>query len=246
MSFRMYMPNHPNHYAQRTADGNITLIVGKAHEMPPLPYELSGLIAHETWDQRTRTIKGMCARFSKPLFERVIFIVAMILTLALPFPLYNLVFNAVFDPRRPNDTFFQARAAGFGVFVAVVLFCWAPLAVWKWIGAARMRAQLRQWETNDRANASGRFVPEWKVEMPGIFSINGRVTITTPPSVAPTSFSAGAYLPPYINAPAYMHAVPAPPQGPMPGTLAYNGGGPGYGYSGSDEKSGFQDVNLKA
>ncbi|KAG8683196.1 hypothetical protein FRC08_014474 [Ceratobasidium sp. 394] len=107
-----------------------------------------------------------------------------------------------------------------------------------------MRAQLRQWETYDRANASGRFVPEWKVEMPGIFSINGRVTITTPPSVAPTGFSPGAYLPPYINAPAYMQ--PAPPQGPMPGTLAYNGAGPGYGYSGPDEKSGFQDVNLKA
>jgi hypothetical protein len=36
-----------------------------------------------------------------------------------------------------------------------------------------MRAQLRQWDTYDRANASGRFVPEWKVEMPGIFSITG-------------------------------------------------------------------------
>ena len=36
-----------------------------------------------------------------------------------------------------------------------------------------MRAQIRQWDAYDRANASGRFVPEWKVEMPGIFSANG-------------------------------------------------------------------------
>jgi len=233
----MYVPSH---HAQRGPDGNITLHVSQAHEMPPLPYELSGLIAHETWEQRTQVIKGMCARFSRPLFERVWFIVAMISTLVLPFPLYRLIFNAVFDPKRPNETFFEARAAGFGIFIGVLVVFWAPLAFWKWMGASRMRAQLRQWETYDRANASGRFVPEWKVEMPGIFSIVGRVTITTPPSVTPTTFHQGAYLPPYINAPAYMQNGPAP-QGPMPGTFAYNGGAPGY----SDEKSGFHDVNLK-
>lgn len=236
MSVRMYMPSQ---FAQRSADGKITLHVSKAHEMPPLPYELYGLMGHDQWDQRTMTIKAMCDRFSKPVFERAWFLLAMISTLVLPFPLYRVIFNAVFDPNRPDETFYEARAAGFGIFVMVLVIFWVPLAVWKWIGVAKMRGQLRQWETYDRANASGRFVPEWKVEMPGIFSIVGRVTITTPPSVAPTTFSTGAYLPPYINAPAYM---PAPPQGPV----AYNGGGgPGLGYSGPDEKSGFQDVNLK-
>ncbi|QRV79264.1 hypothetical protein RhiJN_07279 [Ceratobasidium sp. AG-Ba] len=238
MSIRMYMPSQ---FAQRSADGKITLHVSRAHEMPPLPYELSGLMAHEQWDQRTQTIKAMCARFSKPLIERVWFLVAMISTLILPFPLYRLVFNAIFDPDRSNETFYEARAAGFGIFVAVMVVFWVPLAVWKFIGAAKMRAQLRQWDTYDRANASGRFVPEWKVEMPGIFSVVGRVTITTPPNAAPTVFAPGAYLPPYINAPAYMQGAPVPPQGPM----AYNGGGPGFGYSGPDEKSGFHDVNLK-
>ncbi|KAF8608873.1 hypothetical protein BDV93DRAFT_465932, partial [Ceratobasidium sp. AG-I] len=198
MSARMYMPGQ----AQRAADGSITLYVSKTQEMPPLPYELSGLIAHETWDQRTQTIKSMCARFSKLLFERIWFITAMISTLVLPFPLYRLVFNSMFDPDRPNATFFEARAAGFGIFMGVLVFFWAPLAFWKWFGASRMRAQIRQWDAYDRASASGRFVPEWKVEMPGIFSANGRVTITTPPSVRPTNFHAGAYLPPYINAPA--------------------------------------------
>lgn len=244
MSVRMYMPNH----AQRGADGSITLYVSKTQELPPLPYELSGLIAHETWDQRTQTIRAMCARFSKLLLERIWFITAMISTLVLPFPLYRLVFNATFNPDRADQTFFEARAAAFGVFLGVLIFFWAPLAFWKWLGASRMRAQIRQWDAYDRANASGRFVPEWKVEMPGIFSPNGRVTITTPPSTPPTSFHAGAYLPPYINAPAYMQNAPAgyPGQGPMPGTVAFNGGGPGYGYAGTDEKSGFQDVNLKA
>lgn len=239
MSARMYMPDQ---HAQRSADGKITLVVSQAHEMPPLPYELSGLVEHDVWDQRTRTIKGLCARFSKPLPERIWFIIAMICTLVLPFPLYRLIFNAVFDRNRPNDTFFEARAAGFGVFVGVLVLFWGPLALWKWLGASRMRGQLRQWEAYDRSNANGRFVPEWKVEMPGIFSINGRVMISTPPSAAPTNFSPGAYLPPYINAPAYMPYAPPPAQG-MPGTTAYNGG-PGYGLSG-DEKAGFQDVNLK-
>lgn len=231
----MYMPSQ---FAQRSADGRITLHVSKAHEMPPLPYELSGLIAHEQWDQRTKTIKAMCDRFSKPLPERVWFLVAMISTLLLPFPLYRLVFSAIFNPDRPKETFFEARAAGFGIFIAVLVVFWMPLVVWKLIGSARMRAQLRQWEMYDRANASGRFVPEWRVEMPGIFSTVGRVTITTPPSAVPTNFAPGAYLPPYINAPAYMQAAPVPPQGPV----AYNGS---YGYSGPDEKSGFHDVNLK-
>ncbi|CAE6440083.1 unnamed protein product [Rhizoctonia solani] len=292
MSFRMYMP--ADHRAQRTADGSITLIVSNAHVMPPLPYELSGLIvsnahvmpplpyelsglvAHDVWDHRTQTIKMLCARFSKPLYERIWFITAMIATLALPLPLYRLVFDAVFDENRANQTFYAARAAGFGIFLGVIFVFWAPLAFWKWewpvcgdsfgsgtvktgqmpmagssltarvleVGVARMRRQLREWDGQDRSNANGRFVPEWKVEMPGIFSINGRVTISTPPSVAPSSFHAGAYLPPYIHAPAY---APPATQGPMPGTLAYNGGAPVYGYSGPDrdEKSGFQDVNLK-
>jgi len=237
------MPGH----AQRAADGTITLYVNKTQEMPPLPYELSGLIAHETWDQRTQTIKAMCARFSKLLIERVWFIIAMISTLVLPFPLYRLVFNATIDRERPDATFFEARAAGFGVFMGVLVFFWAPLAFWKWLGASRMNAQIRQWDAYDRGNANGRFVPEWKVQMPGIFSASGRVTITTPPSVRPTNFHAGAYLPPYINAPAYMQSAPAghPGQGLMPGTVAFNGGGPGYGYAGVDEKSGFHDVNLK-
>lgn len=233
-----------DNHAQRTADGSITLVVGKDHEMPPLPYELTGLIPHDVWDQRTQTIKMMCARFSKPLFERIWFITAMLSTLVLPFPLYRLVFNAVFDPSRADETFFEARAAGFGIFMGIIIVMWAPLAFWKWFGIARMRSQLRQWQTYDHANANGRFIPLWKVEMPGIFSINGRVTITTPPSPVPSSFQPGAYLPPYINAPAYMPNAPHA-QGPMPGTLAYNGGAPVHGYS-QDEKSGFQDVNLKA
>lgn len=40
-------------------------------------------------------------------------------------------------------------------------------------GASRMNAQIRQWDAYDRGNANGRFVPEWKVQMPGIFSANG-------------------------------------------------------------------------
>lgn len=241
----MYMPQGEDGRAQRTVDGKITLIVSKSHEMPPLPYELSGLLAHDVWDQRTSTIKMMCARYSKPLLERIWFITAMIASLILPFPLYRLVFNAVFDPERRDQSFYQARAAGFGMFIAVMVFLWAPLASWKYLGIGRMRAQLRQWQSYDHANANGRFIPEWKVEMPGIFSINGRVTISTPPPVAPSHFSPGAYLPPYISAPAYMPYVQAA-QGPMPGTLAYNGAAPIRGYSGPDEKSGFHDVNLKA
>ena len=53
-------------------------------------------------------------------------------TLVLPFPLYRLVFNSMFDPDRPNATFFEARAAGFGIFMGVLVFFWAPLAFWKW------------------------------------------------------------------------------------------------------------------
>jgi len=237
------MPQH----AQRSADGAITAYVSKTQGMPPLPYELSGLVTHETWGQRTQAIKSMCARFSKPLPERIWFMTAMMSTLILPFLFYRIVFDAVFDPKRPDETFFAARTAGFGVFIGVLLLFWAPLAFWKWLGASRMRSQLRQWEAYDRANANGRFVPEWKVEMPGIFSLSGRVTITTPPKVPPTNFHPGVYLPPYVNAPAYTRNAPGQPgQGPMPGTVAFNGGGPGYGYAGTDEKSGFHDVNLKA
>jgi len=232
-----------DHCAQRTADGSITLIVSNAHVMPPLPYELSGLVAHDVWDHRTQTIKMLCARFSKPMYERIWFIVAMIATLALPLPLYRLVFDAVFDENRVNQTFYSARAAGFAIFMGVILVLWAPLAFWKWFGTIRMRSQLRQWDAQDRSNANGRFVPEWKVEMPGIFSINGRVTVSTPPSggVAPSNFHTGVQLPPYINAPAYAPYPVYPNQGPMPGTVAYNGG-----VADHDEKSGFQDVNLKA
>jgi len=257
----------------RTTD-QIVIIVRREPESLPLPYELNGYVAPETWEFRFRQINALCSQYSKPLLERVWFLVSLLVTLILPMVLYPVIFNAI-TPKNIRDAFdrdtsdtpqqgsnrfdgnaeeaiskyiLEARGIIFGVFVGVVLVFWGPLILWKRIGTIRANAMTRQWAVQDGLGGAS-FVPRWTVRTPGVFTITGRVTISTPPNVPPSLFHPQAYIPPYLmqqanqNGGGY-HFYPAPNEnGAVP---TYMPPPPGVYMTGDDEKrrEDFEDVKV--
>ena len=63
-----------------------------------------------------------------------------------------------------------------------------------------MCALLASYSKLDAARSSAnRFIPKWKLSIPGVFSTHTVLTITIPPAAPITSFHPDAYLPAYIS-----------------------------------------------
>jgi len=229
----------------RTTD-NITIVIRPEPDSPQLPYELSQHLSRETWDFRMRQIRALCLHYSKPMFERAWFIVSTIVTFVVPMVLYPVIFDAVtpksvrdqfnqsfnngfnpngtrIDSQRIDDEisqyYFKARGITLAIFVGIVLLFWGPLIFWKRLGTFRANAMTRRWLTEDSSRGAT-FVPKWVVRTPGVFTITGRVMVTTPPGAQPSLFRQDAHLPPYLLQPAQ--------NGAPPGGYFYPNGAPMY------------------
>lgn len=230
--------------------GNIVIVV-RDSDAPPLPYELQNHVSSETWDFRMRQVRRLCNQYSKPLLERIWFTIAFLATLVLPVALYSVIFNAItpasvrsgfdnsFDRNNNNRIdghndeiakyYFEARGILLGVFVGLVLVFWGPLVAWKRIGSAKANAMTNRWKAEDatRGQSADGFVPSWRIKTPGVFTVVGRVFISTPQVYAAPQMSffapgAAGGLPPYIIQPA-QNGVPA-------GGYFYNPGNGGQMY----------------
>lgn len=250
--------------------GNIVIVV-RDSDSPPLPYELQNHVSTETWDFRMRQVRRLCNQYSKPMLERIWFTIAFLTTFILPIALYNVIFNAItpasvrsgfdasfgnFNGTRPDGHFnnneiakyyLEARGILLGVFVGLVLVFWGPLVAWKRIGSIKANAMTNRWKAEDASRGSSGFIPAWRIRTPGVFSILGRVFITTPqvytaPQMSFFAPGATGNLPAYIIQPA-QNGAPAGGYFYNPG----NGGqmymppppmgAPGTGYTGQRSES---------
>jgi len=206
---------------QRTPD-NIIITIQKKFDAPPLPYELQGHVAAETWDFRIRQIHVLCNQFSKPLLERTWLAISILATFVLPISLYDVIFNAVTPkPLRdaldrqtlgnapPSNRFdgnvddaigkylMETRGIIFGMLIGIFVVFWLPLISWKGIGAMRANDMTRRWEEEDRSRGAT-FVPHWTVTPPGIITLTGTAKISTPPIRPPSLFHQYTNVPPYL------------------------------------------------
>jgi hypothetical protein len=154
--------------AQRTPE-NIVVTIKKAFDAPPLPFELHGHIAPETWNFRFHQSHILCNQYSKPFFERIWLLISIIVTLVLPIVLNSVVFNAITpkplrdaidrqisDNGPPSNRFdgnvdnaigkhqLETRGIIFAVLIGVFLVFWLPLIVWKALGTIRANAMTRR------------------------------------------------------------------------------------------------------
>lgn len=240
----------------RNADSTIQIVIHRSPENIPVPFELRGVIAPEKWDFRIMQINTLCAQYAKPLFERIWFIFATLACIIVPAALNRVIFDAItpkalrdaFDRDHGNSDEFRSnrfdgnsddaifkyvmrtRLITTAIFIGLVLVLWTPFAIWKRIGYMRARAMTTRWAVEDGTTGAS-FIPKWTIKTPGVFNINGTVTVGTPPNVPPTLFNPQAYLPPYILAPGQQQPFPAgwseaQPQAQIPYNPAFPGGGP--------------------
>jgi len=232
--------------------GNIVILIGREPDSPPLPYELQGHVSSETWEFRMRQVRRLCDQFSKPIFERIWFCLAAVLTFVTPLVLYPVIFNAItpLNLRQNLDNsdtgfnnsfnqfnqtniiaaeraiqpfFFKARAIVLGVFIGIILIAWGPLVAWKRVGVMRANAMTRRWKEEDSSRGAD-FVPAWKVTPAGVFTTVGRVYVTFPQIYSQQSlFHPNAQLPPYLVQPSQNGGAPA-------GGYFYNSGNGGQMY----------------
>jgi len=255
--------------AIRNADSSISLTIRSKPENIPLPFEFRGIISPEKWDYRIMQINTLCAKYSRPLFERIWFVFSLIACIVVPAVLNRVIFDAI-TPKALRDAFdrdtgdsndppsnrfdgdsdrsiskyiFETRMITFAIFLGVSIVLWTPFAIWKRIGFMRARAMTTRWAVED-GTAGASFIPRWTITTPGVFNINGTVVITTPPNVPPTFFNSNAYLPPYItNAGASMAWAQQPPQQVPynPADQNGNGAAPGYFPSEGAKENPFDD-----
>ncbi|KAF8322059.1 hypothetical protein DL93DRAFT_2162911 [Clavulina sp. PMI_390] len=217
----------------RNADSTISFTIRRQPENIPVPYELQGLVTSEKWDFRIMEINKLCAKYSKPLFERIWIVFTLLACGIIPTVLYHVLFNAItpkplrdaFDRARDNSTIIgtnrfdvgtiddeiwpyieKSRWAAFGIFVGLVLVLWTPLILWKYMGARTGRTMATRWAVEDGASGPA-FVPKWTIRPPGVWTTDGTVTITIPAPAVPSLFNPNAYMPPYIMQPGQVQAA---------------------------------------
>jgi len=176
--------------------------------MPPCPPELRTHISEGDWSYRLSSVNRIVKRSSMPMFERVWFGLALLVTFVAPILIYHFIFNV--SAANENTTLaakvVELHAIGFGIFVGICILFWTPPAMWKGQAAIRVRKVMDAFEREDIArqpNPANR--PHWKVHLPGIFGTQARIRISLPPPEPITSFDPHAELPPYIA------AYPEPP-----------------------------------
>jgi len=207
--------------------GNITVNLKKKEALPPLPYELNGIVPHDVWTSRVEIANRLCQVWSRLWTERIYFFCVFFLQWIIPSIVSNVLLLKLYSDDTTGkilpDKYFQYRAITIGIFLGLGILLWTPLIVWKVMGRRKIRTLVREWASVDTATSQGGFVPKWTITKPGIFSSSATIRVTLPRvPVIISSFHPDAALPAYINP-------------------------PGYGYSNvtaTDEKSGFQTVRV--
>ncbi|KAF8326541.1 uncharacterized protein EI90DRAFT_3069576 [Cantharellus anzutake] len=176
----------------KSTDNLITIRLGRTLDMPPLPFELNGIVAQETWEYRVRETNKLFLRSSKPIFERIWFGIAFTAMVVLPAALYGgiraTLDNEDFRYRFDDDDRvwkyrWEVRGITIGILVATVLVFWGPLVAWKCYGTKKAKAMARQWnEADAAAPTENNFRPIWSVRAPNLLSSYGSLTVTAPPA----------------------------------------------------------------
>lgn len=184
------------------------VVVELSHTQPPplFPIELQNYVSPDKWETRVRAITRIASQYSKPTLERCWMLLSLILTFVAPLVAYYVAlhhFNRqeVGQREDQSDQFiWESRLIAFGVMVGLWFVMFLPIAVWKYMGRARMNKMVDGWAKDDIRTASSYVaISTWKVAMPGVFR-DGIVLVITCPG-PPSTFGHESYLPPYIATP---------------------------------------------
>ncbi|KAJ8076541.1 hypothetical protein PM082_000964 [Marasmius tenuissimus] len=190
-----------------TRNENEIVLYLSAKQPPPLtvPFELQSQITAAVWDLRISSLLQASLRYSKPWFERIWIIIAVIAFIVVPIALQPVVYNAVLRSDSNDPRFFtaqsvvEAKAILFAVFLGTLLLFAIPIVAWKLIGRKQLNDMVNRWNTADCQNFGQNVAPQWRVKSPGIFRDGTVVYIGLPSGVKPSTFHPNAYLPSYIN-----------------------------------------------
>ncbi|EJU04476.1 hypothetical protein DACRYDRAFT_21007 [Dacryopinax primogenitus] len=190
----------------------IVVYLTQHDSIPPCPPELRPHMSEGDWSYRLSTVNRLVKRYSKPRFEKAWFGLGLLATFIAPIIIYHYLFSVVTVNENSTLTtkVVELHLIGFGIFVAVCFLFWTPLAIWKGVGALKVRKVIEGFQREDAARQSSQAARfHWKVHLPGIFGTQASVSITLPTAQPFTSFDPNGQLPPYIAAypaPAYMDA----------------------------------------
>jgi len=238
------MASSGNFAPQRNAN-EIVLYLSSTQPTPSMPFELQGSIAPDVWTTRVQTLTRMGARYSKPMFERIWLVLAILTPLFLPVGLYSIILSALQSKLGPGaddrNAFFEARSICSAMSIAIALVFVLPMVAWKFTGRLQANRQLKQWMAADSRMGSAS-MSAWRVKTPGVFRPSTLLTIRLPGNASPTSFHPNAYLPSYINGPSDADAAYYYPYKAEPGLpkMSVVGNVPLY----TDEKRGFEDLKV--
>jgi len=181
----------------------IDLHLSPTHPTVPVPVELQEEISPDVWANRLASITQTASRYNKPLFERTWMLAGLLAIFIVPVAIFQVVVNAlhVDDDDTTTSDVFKARGISLAIFVALVLFFFVPMAVWKYIGQKQVNSMLKKWEKADLSGAGSSPRSTWKVKTPGVFKSRIILRIQLPPGKAVSAFTFDAYLPSYINGP---------------------------------------------
>jgi len=207
----------------------INVLLSNKNPAPPLPYELQNSMSQDTWSHRVDAITQCCYRYSRPILERIWFVLAFLVMFIVPMAVNHIIFRTLYSETPSPEGLYTTRWILFAVFLANTFLFWVPLLAWKIFGNRQVKKLISEWQKLDRVAQPNTYLPVWKVSTPGIFRSRAVLRISIPPRPAVTSFDAKAPLPPYINAPGY-----TAPAGPPP-----------LGYA-TNEKTPFEELNLKS
>jgi len=205
-------------FAATRKENNIVLYLSSTRPAPvSVPIELREEITPDVWAGRLDQITQTASRYYKPWFERIWTLVTLLAIIIAPVVLFRVVLSALhFGDVESEAHVYEARAISFAIFVGLVIFFVAPVAIWKYIGQKQVNAMLRKWETADKTGRGSLPLSIWKVKTPNLIRSSivrtsifcwtnlhrsplQVLTIQLPPGVAVSSFHVNAYLPSYIN-----------------------------------------------
>jgi len=232
----------------RTSNDIILYLSPKQPTPSSVPFELQSYIPPETWATRVPTIARTAGRYSKPLFERIWFALAILSSIVLPIAIYQIFINRIGVSRMTENQYFAIRMVSSLLFLGLGLLFLAPVAIWKYIGKRHVDLMIRQWAKADRLTLGiNAQLPIWRVVTPSVFRDTITLTITPPGESAPTSFHPDAYIPSYINGPSDKGAAYSYPSlGEKSGPMMTNVGNVPL-YMGDEKRSysrGFDDVKV--
>ncbi|KAK7053335.1 Arginine N-methyltransferase 2 [Paramarasmius palmivorus] len=176
-------------------------------QAPPstVPFEIQNQITIATWEVRIGSILAASARYSKPWFERIWFIIALASLIIVPVALQPLIYKTIVARDQEGfvtpQSLAEANAILFGVFLGTLLLFLIPISVWKFIGHRQLSGLVQRWTKADQVEFGKNVACSWTVKSPGMFRDGTILMIGLPASATPSSFHPNAYLPSYVNGP---------------------------------------------